>query len=246
MFFKIILFSRLGLLIIFSVLLPFVFTMMKDVRPLSEMSGFSLFIYRIFLGDVRIGADSEYVVPISWIFIYSYLCFIIRGLPIERSLSCETSYIIHLQNRLNWWAAKCISSLLLTIFFFLIIYIEAFISSLIDKNACFSIMGENAIILAMPIAVGVHTVFLQLLLNLTINPMLSYIFSVGSLILSTYVCNRFLPGYYSQMLRLELDNFVYAKPGLVYLFILTLLYIFTGYFIIRKKDFIPNAGEQND
>ena len=192
----------------------------------SPTDGLSGAVYRFFSGDLRQTDNEKYVIPIVWIFIHLFICFI----SLKRPLSNICGNIAIRSERARIYLADTLSAAVSALAAYLVIYSELLIIS------GFSALS---IIMLIPPALGAAYSSVLRLLSLLIGNKTAYLIVSAEVIASTYLKSPILLGNYAQLARVHNITVVPIIGLGVFSVCLAI-----GTVIFTKKDII--FGEKND
>lgn len=203
---------RYKLYIIFAIFitLQLLFTL-PIVMESSEKVGFMDLIIYIFSGSTPFvkDVDKTFQIPIIWCAFILYISYINQDYLLKDRFDFGQLTLIQMRSRINWWLGKCFWLLLnLVILFCILCVVTAlFVSitsgdiSFLNNNTCYllsniSVEGVSIPILLftallMPFVCMFAISILQFLIQLFIDPIISYIFVGALTITSVYFDNNF-------------------------------------------------------
>ncbi|MBR6222174.1 MAG: hypothetical protein IKQ71_01915 [Lachnospiraceae bacterium] len=206
-------------------------------------------------------ATDGFTVPFVWLFVIALLMFNEGDLIGEDYNSHGVLKLVRSQSRLLWWLSKCITALVGTLIYMVVIVLVGLgyewlefggISTDVHAHMIINWFGTESISLFSENGYMIFTVIILFLifqslmflfLNMLINNLSAVIIMISYNIAGVYYGNAFFPFAYGMLVRYCNS----AEPGItvlnetvgsLYLLTISLIIIVVGGFIFTKKDII--------
>lgn len=250
--------------IFFIVFLNCIFTInsIQKFRFITSIEGtFIDYILYFFKGMEMFmpNSNDEYVLPVAWFFIQIMTAYIVAYYTIDDLDGYGQNILIRYKKRTKWWISKCIWNILSVISVYLVAYLGIFIACLIRKVEIGMIISKefarsvslieftntpnSEILIALillPLCVSITLSIMQMSLSIYINPMLSFIFNMLLLFLSTLFTKEWLIGNYSMIMRntIVIDYGVKTRNGFIVCLVIIIVAFLLGAYGINRYDIL--------
>jgi len=201
---------------------------------------------------------SKFELPIIWLMLNLYLAIIIAKYPTTDLYGFGKYILMQSKDRSNWFLGKCIWTVICVLFFYFLLYITTFVFAFFSGNLSFEITNEicseilkyNFIafnitsillyVLFLPVTTSIALCIIQLILELVLKPIYSFLIIVSILVASAYFYTPFLIGNASMMLRssLVLDNGLNGFYSFTIDIIITIMAIVSGCVYFKRIDIL--------
>ncbi len=229
---------RVPHLILLALLVPvLLWTVWYVSPPIVLADGFSRNIYKLFMGDYRIDPAQEYILPVVWVFINSYMAFILGVFPFG---TVETSLILSMGSRRAWWWSKCVSLVAVVLAEYIFIFAPSLIVTVISGESVMGFSTVSVHAMLLPVFVTLACSAIQAVLNIMLRPVFGCMTIVSLQIVSTFLHSPLLFTSYSQLKRTTLAKnggieFSLAVPILLGIIMVCAI---AGAFLAVRMDFI--------
>ncbi|HBM79808.1 MAG TPA: hypothetical protein DD426_03065 [Clostridiaceae bacterium] len=168
---------------------------------------------------------NPFVFPVIWVLVFLPLCFFTLNYPYQDMQSFGQQVLIRTKGRFLWWLSKCTWNILSSCFYHGVIYLTAFIFSLlsgigINRNINMEMLQLNFQIkpellaagnisfpifaFLLPVLLSVAINLFQMTLCLFIKPLFSFLTVALLMLSSAYLLSPWMVGNYAMIIRSDL------------------------------------------
>lgn len=224
-------------------------------------------MFYIFKGQEPIDISSaierlfEFPMPMVWVFVMGACLFLNLDYYLYDLSLTGQQIIVRCGNRRMWFLSKCIWNVLSTVLYFMMIGLTAFICTMILNGSIsinttqeiqqilmgnfelFAISAEQAVLLGLvsPFLTLAALNILQMTLCIFVKPIISFLCSVGLLVLSVYVSNGLVLGNGAMTIRTLAENGsnVTVAVSIMLSIMIILACVAVGTIVFKKTDIFP-------
>lgn len=211
-------------------------------------------------------ARTKYEIPFMWLAIQMYIAYLIGDYASEDRTKLGQQYILRSTHMGNWLAGKWVYCVFNCLLFYAIMFAVCFAVTVPISHSIFAIHEELNLVTSclhiarhttfdlyrgvfiMPVLTSILFSFAQVIMQLMVKPIFSYLGILFYSLLSDYVLSYFLIGNYSMMVRNIQENAVdgivnpakYIDPSrgiLIEVICMSVLFV-AGQCLLRKYDYL--------